>query len=77
MTMFTWNHRVIRDEDGTLLFGEVCYNEDGTPFGYNAPFMCGDDIEELRWLLNRLNSALDHPLIEERDFTHRPTTEEC
>jgi hypothetical protein len=56
-----WNNRVI-NEDGTLVFAEVTYI-DGKPVGYTTPCLVGDDIEELRGVLEMLTAALDKPVL--------------
>lgn len=87
-----WNHRVVRvfdhlDENGlahyTLTFAEVYYNDDGTPMGHSECFMHGDDLGELRQLVNRLADAVTHPILDEREmkdkrgvFTDTPDSDE-
>lgn len=75
--MMNWNHRVVRvfdhlDENGiahyTLMFAEVYYNDDGTPMGHAECFMHGDDIGDLRQLVNRLADAVTHPILDEREM---------
>jgi len=68
-----WNHRVMNcpSENGgedLLLFKEVYYDEEGKPDSYSEPFMCGDDLDELRLLLRRLEKALSEPVLHETDF---------
>lgn len=64
MTMH-WNHRVVKiDEEGTLLFAEVFYDEDDNPSGYHEPFMSSDTTEGLRELLTRLVKALEEPVLD-------------
>lgn len=69
-----WNHRVIRvtTRDGGEWFGihEVYYTEDGKPNMYSAdpePIV-GDDVESLRWALDRMREALDKPALTPDDF---------
>lgn len=68
-----WNHRVVRvmdciDEQGTahykLILAEVYYNDDGTPSGYSECFMHGDELGDLRQLVNRLGDALNKDIVE-------------
>jgi len=68
-----WNHRVMNcpsenGGDDLLFFKEVYYDDNGKPDAYSEPFMCGDDIDELRLLLQRLENALDKPVLHENDF---------
>jgi hypothetical protein len=51
-----------------LLFKEVYYDEEGKPDSYSEPFMFGDDLDELRLLLLRLEKALDKPVLHENEF---------
>jgi len=78
--MMTWNHRVVRTQDGNdpdnpvlLRLVEVYYGGAGELLGYSEPFMCGDDIGELRHLVARLTEALEQPIIDESSFP-APTT---
>jgi len=68
-----WNHRVMNcpsenGGDDLLFFKEVFYDDKGKPDAYSEPFMCGDDLDELRLLLLRLEKALDKPVLHENDF---------
>lgn len=71
----SWNHRVVKvdDEEGTLIFAEVVYDEDGKPLGFHEPFMCSETMDGLRELLTRLTGALDEPVL---DATTMVWTEE-
>lgn len=33
--MFTWDHRIVRDEENLLILAEVYYNDAGEPYGYS------------------------------------------
>lgn len=68
-----WNHRVVNcpsenGGDDLFTFREVYYDDEDRPNSYSAPFMCGDDIEELHQLVARLNTALEQPTLHEDDF---------
>ena len=68
-----WNHRVINcpSENGGedyFTFKEVYYDDDQKPYAYGNPFIGGDDIEELQALVNRLNKALEQPVLHEKEF---------
>ena len=70
---FTWNERVIRFVDPwgdvCYFFAEVTYDDDGKPDAYSQEVcLVGDDIEELHLILDRLRTALDHPVLEAKDF---------
>lgn len=72
MTM-NWNHRVMNcpsenGGDDLLLFKEVYYGDNGKPDSYSDPFVCGDDLDELRLLLQRLEKALGEPVLHENEF---------
>jgi len=54
--------------DDLYVFKEVYYDEEGKPDSYSDPFVCGDDLDELRLLLQRLENALDKPVLHENDF---------
>jgi hypothetical protein len=43
-------------------------DDEGKPDAYSEPYMCGDDIDELRLLLQRLEKALGEPVLHEKDF---------
>ena len=63
-----WNHRVVdlsAENGGEPLFGlrEVYYGDDGKPESYCDPFMVGDDLAELRRLVERLEKALAEPVV--------------
>ena len=69
-----WNHRVVNcpsenGGDDLYTFKEVYYDDhEGKPYAYSNPFMCGDDMDELRLLLQRLEKALGEPVLHETDF---------
>jgi hypothetical protein len=48
-------------------FKEVYYTDD-KPHSYSEPFMCGDSVDELKELLQRLEKALGEPALHEKDF---------
>ena len=62
-----WNNRIVRTEDGTLLFAEVSYMG-GKPIGYTSPCLVGDDVDELRDVLVMLSDALNKPVLEEGEM---------
>jgi hypothetical protein len=70
-----WNHRIVvqhneylGEVETTYHFKEVYYENDGTPTSYSDPFMCGDNLEELQSLVNRLQTALSHPVLDDSIF---------
>lgn len=73
--MGTWNHRVMRHAAGTdneyLAIHEVYYdNEDGKEklgWTQNPISVSGENLDELRWVLERMLRALDHPILEYKD----------
>ena len=57
-----WNHRVMKlDDDGTLGIVEVYSNG---MFTAKPVRVIGDDLEELRWTLERMLESLDKPIWE-------------
>ena len=68
-----WNHRVMNcpsenGGDDFYLFKEVYYDDQDRPDSYSEPFMCGDSVDELKELLQRLEKALTLPVLHENDF---------
>lgn len=72
--MTTWNHRVVKmdDEDGTLLFAEVFYDEEGKPMGYTEPFMGSETMEGLAETLTRLLNAMNEPVLDAKTDFKKP-----
>lgn len=69
----TWNHRVIayinKDADTHFAIEEVYYNGDKTPRSYaKDSVVCGDNVEELKWVLERMQAALDKPILSADNF---------
>ena len=67
-----WNHRVMNcpSENGgedLYTFKEVYYTDD-KPHSYSEPFMCGDSVDELKEMVQRLEKALGEPALHEKDF---------
>jgi hypothetical protein len=64
-----WNHRIVRLERGDLMFAEVSYDsETKKAIGYTEPFMLGDDLGDMRQLVNRLGDAINQDIINEADI---------
>lgn len=68
-----WNHRLMNcpsDNGGKdlIVFKEVFYDDQDRPDAYSNPFMGGDDIAEVRELLERLQKALTLPVLHEDEF---------
>ena len=68
-----WNIRLVNcpSENGgeeCFTFKEVFYDGDGKAVGYADAFMGGDDIGEVQELLMRLHTALQQPVLNEKDF---------
>ena len=65
----TWNHRVLRYEDGTFGIHEVYYNDDGEPWGFTeSPAAEGDNPEELIETLTRMVACIAEPVLNYEDF---------
>lgn len=73
--MSTWNHRVVHSRHGVLggepgeledvyEFAEVHYNDAGLPVAYGSPFMHGEKLEDLKWVVEKLEAALLKPVVE-------------
>lgn len=70
----TWNHRVIRYEDGSLEIVEVYYEDDGSLMGYSdaTVYARADDEggapdslqRQVAWFLD----SLDRPILDVGDF---------
>jgi hypothetical protein len=73
--MTIWNHRVLRTRDKIgdelLEFVEVHYDEHGNLQGYSAPFLCGESLEELLQLTERLRRALQSSVLNVSEFPAR------
>ena len=65
----TWNHRVLRYEDGTLGIHEVFY-EDGEPTmcTMEAVGAQGDTLEELLEELHRMSGCVTLPILDYEDI---------
>lgn len=65
-----WNHRVMEDEYGYLTIREVFYNdEDNTIFAWSAEPDApgGDNLDELKWLMEKAFDAFDKPVLNEEE----------
>ena len=66
--MFTWDHRVVRlsvEDENLLILAEVCYNEEGEPYGYAKPFTGADTVEQMEQLLQDITIAIrDLPVLD-------------
>lgn len=68
-----WNHRVVNcpSENGgedLYTFKEVYYDDQDRPNSYSDVFTCGDDLDGLRELVDRLGKALTLPVLHEDNF---------
>ena len=68
----TWNYRMldISDEHGepAITFAEVYYDGKGKPTSYCIPALFAADIEEMRWLVARLEQASRRSVLTKADF---------
>ena len=70
----TWDHRIIKYEDGTIGIHEVYYDEDGKIILYSdARPVIGDDMDDLRVGFDYMERAFHAPILDIGDL---PTTEE-
>ena len=63
-----WNHRVVdlsAENGGEPLFGfrEVYYGDDGKHHSFCDTFMESEDLDGLRLLVERLQKALNEPVV--------------
>jgi len=68
-----WNIRLVNcpsknGGDDSFSFKDVYYDDDGNAEGYTDAFLGGDDIGEVQELLMRLHTALQQPVLHEKDF---------
>jgi len=67
----SWNHRLVRDEDGRIGLCEVFYNGD-VPTFYAAPQpLTGETVGELRVEYDQWASAFHHPVLDAKDFASK------
>jgi hypothetical protein len=65
---FTWNHRIIKSDEG-YEFAEVYYRtSDKQPFAHCSPHIYGDTTEELRELAELLLAAAAQPVLDPAEF---------
>lgn len=80
--MSYWNYRVVKkhypDTDETCFtIHEAHYNDNGELYAYTESGVdpCGESIEELRELLNRMLRALDNPVLVDGEVVFASLTE--
>lgn len=67
----TWNHRVMKDANhGHLIIVECYYDNEGNVNGWtdtdgkgHSPW--GEDLDEIRWVIERMLEACDKPVLDE------------
>ena len=68
----TWNHRVVKFDNGYYGICEVYYNEDGKPYLHTEDavgIVWGEgENEDPRQTLKRMKDCLDKPILTEDDF---------
>lgn len=60
----TWDHRVMRREDGFLEIHEVYYEGEKVSWTENATYPCGETLEEVRLDLERMLRCLEKPILD-------------
>ena len=77
--MSYWNHRVVKThypktDETFFTIHEAHYNDDGEIYTYTVSGVdpCGESIEELRDILNRMMSALDKPVLVDGEVVFAP-----
>jgi hypothetical protein len=80
--MSYWNHRVVKkhypETDETFFtIHESHYNDNGDLYGYTESGVdpCGESIEDLRDILNRMLRALDKPVLVHGEVVFAPITD--
>lgn len=69
----TWNHRVVKRRDKTIgedyyAIHECFYDVDGKMGWTEQPIqVIGEDLDSLRWTLEKMMLALDRPVIEDTE----------
>lgn len=63
----SWNFRVIHFDGEENCFGicEVFYDDEKITGWSDAVEVVGDDVEELRWTLDKMREALSRPVLKE------------
>lgn len=67
----TWNHRVFKNDRGTLSIREVYYHDNGTPDAYTTEAVAPEwheTLGELRWELEQMLKACKRPILSKADF---------
>ena len=61
----SWNYRVVKNSPGMYTINDVYYddNKDIVNVGRESPVI-GDDIDELKWVLQKMLEACDKPVID-------------
>jgi hypothetical protein len=66
-----WNYRVIKYTTGEFMLHEVYYENDGdalpTSISSNAAVVIGDDIDEMKRVIEKMKEALDKPVLDLKD----------
>lgn len=70
----TWNHRIIKDaKTGHFIITECYYDKDGNIEGWtdtegqgHSPW--GEDLDEIRWVLERMLRACELPVLDEAEL---------
>jgi len=72
-----WNHRVIHQRvkcleewEDQFSIHEVYYDEFGNPINHTIDAISpkGDSIEDLKWVLDKMQESLKHPILSYENF---------
>lgn len=68
-----WNYRILaheHNEDVYFIIHEVYYDENGIPNGYteNGVYVNGENIEDMRWSIEKMNECLEKPILSIKNF---------
>ncbi len=64
------------EEEVLLTIREVYYDEEGKPFAHGEPFVCGENLEELRAVVDRITQAINTPVLKSSDFPNQDDLEQ-
>lgn len=72
-----WSYRIVNmdedpEEEPSFEIREVYFDRNGDPYGHCAAEVFGGDLEEMDKVLERMQAALDQPILLKSDFIGDP-----